>query len=49
MTKDDKLHPVKAPEGDNRPQSKDSEQARQKALAEEIMHDDREVLKELSK
>ena len=49
MNKDDTLHPTKAPEGDNRPQPKDSEEARQKALAEEIMHDDREVLRALAK
>ena len=49
MTKDDKRHPTKTPEGDNRPEPKDSEHARQMALAEEIMHDDCEVLQTLAK
>ena len=49
MTKDDKRHPTKAPEGDNRPEPKDPEHARQMALAEEIMDDDREVLRALAK
>ena len=49
MTKDDTRHPTKAPEGDNRPEPKDSEQARQKALAEVIMDEDREVLRALAK
>ena len=48
MRKDDTLHTTKAPEGDNRPQPKDSEEARQKALAEEIMDEDREVLRALA-
>ena len=49
MTKDNKLHPTEAPEGDNRPEPKDPEHARQMALAEEIMDDDREVLRALAK
>ena len=49
MKKDDKLHPTKKPEGGARPEPKDSEHARQMALAEEIMDEDREVLKELAK
>ena len=49
MKKDDTLHPTKAPEGDNRPEPKDSEEARQEALAEGIMRDDREVLRALAK
>ena len=49
MTKDDKGRPTKTPDGADRPHPKDSDEARQMALAEEIMDDDREVLRALAK
>ena len=40
--------PPKAPGGDQRPPSDDPSVARQKALADKIMDDDREVLRKLA-
>ena len=48
MVKDDKRQPTKTPKGRARPEPKDSDQARQTALAEEIMDEDREVLSALA-
>ena len=49
MKKDDTIKPTEAPDGSNRPSSRDPEFARQMTFAEEIMHDDREVLQTLAK
>ena len=49
MIKDDKRHPTKAPKAEPRSNGNGPEEARQKALAEEIMDEDREVLRELAK
>ena len=49
MTKDDKGRPTETPGGADRPRPKDSDEARQMALAEEIMDEDREVLRALAK
>ena len=49
MTKDDRRHPTKAPKGNNRTTDDGSDFAGQKALAEEIMDDDREVLEALAR
>ena len=49
MKKNDTHYPIEAPDDDTRPPPNDPDLARQKALAEEIMRDDSEVLKELAK
>ena len=49
MVKDDKRQPTKPPKGGARPEPKDSDQTRQMALGQEIMDEDHELLKELSK
>ena len=48
VKKGDPLVPPKAEGSDQRPNSDDTDAARQKALAEKIMHDDREVLRKLA-
>ena len=49
MKKLDTKKPTETPDSGSRPAPDDPDLARQKALAEQIMRDDREVLKELAK
>ena len=49
VKKGDPLVPPKAEGGDQRPTTDDTDTAHQKALAEKIMRDDREVLSKLAK
>lgn len=49
VKKGDTLYLTEAPDGSYRVTPYDPEFARQMALAEEIMHDDREVLRALAK
>ena len=49
VRKGDNLYLTEAPDGSYRITPYDPEFARQMALAEEIMHDDREVLRALAK
>lgn len=49
VRKGDTLHLTEAPDGSYRLTPYDPEFARQMGLAEEIMHDDREVLRALAK
>ena len=49
VKKGDTNKPTETSNSGSRPAPNDPEFARQKALAEEIMHDDREVLRELAK
>jgi len=49
MRKGDTKKPIETPVAGSRPAPDDPDPARQKVLAEEIMRDDREVLKELAK
>ena len=48
MKKDDNVGSSKEPRGDSRTTPDDPEFARQKALAEKIMREDREVLRKLA-
>ena len=48
VKKSDNVGPPKEPRGDSRTTPDDPEFARQKALAEEIMQDDSEVLRKLA-
>lgn len=48
VQKVDTLFLTAAPDGEPRPEPSDSDFARQMALAESIMHDDREILRVLA-
>ena len=49
MKKDDSMEPTETSDSGSRPAPNEPELARQKALAQEIMRADREVLRELAK